>query len=154
MRNDTHNRRMGSMRRAECVFDIYVCEPSQCLGEPSFVLLFFSVKAQIFEHKYGAIRKLYALRLYGGADTVRGERHRNILKELLQPIRCGSETERRINFSFGAAQVRSQQYFCTVVECIANGRQCFANARVIRDCSVFIERNVEIDADEYAFPGE
>src|SRR5260221_11288076 len=102
MRNDTHNRRMGSMRRAECVVDIYVCEPGQCLGEPSFVLLFFSVTAQFFQHKNGAIRKLCALRLHGGADTVRAERHRNILKELTQPSRCGAETERILNFSFEA----------------------------------------------------
>src|SRR5260221_8157224 len=117
---------MRPMRGAKCIVDVDISERGKSLGEPRLIFLLFSVKAQIFQHKYGAIRKLYALRLYGGADTVRGERHRNILKELLQPIRCGSETERRINFSFGAAQVRSQQYFCTVVECIANGRQCFA----------------------------
>src|SRR5690242_14826975 len=105
MRNDAHNRCMGSMRRAEGVIDINIGEPSQRLSEPSFVLFFFSVKAQIFQHKYGAIRKLRALRLYSSADTGRGERYRNIRKELLQPLRGGAEAKRRINFPFGATQV-------------------------------------------------
>src|SRR3954471_24642836 len=61
----------------------------------------------------------------------------------------------RFALTFGPAEVRHQNHLRAIVAQVVDGGESFANAGVVRDMNMiamFFDGNVEIDANENAFP--
>ncbi len=67
-----------------------------------------------------------------------------------EAIDDGPQAVLRIRLAFGTAEVGAEDDLGAMAKCELDGRQSFADARVVEDFgAVFGERHIEIDADQH-----
>ena len=81
------------------------------------------------------------------ADAVVDLANLGALEQLLKARHDGVEAELVLGAVLGATQVRRQQDLCAVVDKVLEGGDRGADASVVGDLEVLVERDVEVGAD-------
>ena len=138
------------MRRTKRIIDEEISKTRQLLGKVLVVGLFFRVKAKILQQQRLTFFELHSDLLRFGTHTVRAEAHifaacQFLIQDHTQPLGNRLQTHLQIRFSFGPAQVRSENQSRSVPQRIFDGGQGFADTGVVHNSSVF-QWNIEVDA--------
>src|ERR1041384_5289035 len=142
------------MRRAERIVYINVGQIRERVREFRIVRFFARLEAQVLQHRDIAI-------FHSGDDFVRNVADRVVTKEYrlidqrVQMIRHRPERVFIDALPFRPSEVRHQNRFCFLLAEIIDGRQRFADPRVVGDFNfipLFLDRDVEIDTHKHAFP--
>jgi len=141
------------VHRAERVVDVDVGQPGERLGELGIVGLLRGVEPEVLQqhHVPRAHRGHRVLDL--GADTVGQEPH-VFLQEALEALGDGCEAESRIRLAGGAAEVRGQDDARALVDRVVDRGEGGPDPGVVGDVEVFVERDVEVGADEHPFAAQ
>ena len=121
-------------------------------GEGGVVFLLFRTEADVFQQHDLARLQGRGHSLGLGAGDVLCQRHRQ-LEELLQPAGHGLQAQLGVDLALGTAQMGAQDHGSILFQQIADGGQRAADADIIGDLSVVIQRNIEVAANKYFFPG-
>ena len=138
---------VGPVARAEGVVDEDVDVLGELLGEFRVVLLLLLVEPDVLEEKRFALAQGVLQPPDLVADDVGG--HNDFVRdEIGQPLRGRAEAHRRIDLALGPAEVGGDDEAGAVIEEPDDRRQRGADARVVADPALFVQRDVEIDAEE------
>jgi hypothetical protein len=148
-------RRVRAVRRAERVIHPHVGEARQLAREGLVVRLLLRVEAEVLEEEHLPLLEVAHELLHAVADAVVGEDH-VLLQELGQPRRGGLQRELLpvLRLPLRAPEVRGEHDLRLVRDGVLDGGERRADARVVRDLPLRVERHVEVDADEDALAGE
>src|SRR5690242_18921888 len=141
------------MSGAESVADKNaIAKGRELLGESFIVLFFFRMETDVFEKQDAAVAELLASRFRVGTNAVLGEIH-GTLQQILE--RCSYWCERifGIGAALRSAEVGRQNQACSLLNCQTKGWKRLAYPRVVT-YTPFLERNVEVHADEDALAAQ
>src|SRR5215470_8193043 len=110
------------------------------------------METDVFEEEHATVSERLAFGFGVVADTIGSENHWRA-KHFGQFGRDGSQRIFWIGAALWASEVRRQHQAAAFLDRQTQGRESFADARVVAHFSVF-ERNVEIDANENALAVE
>ena len=145
-------RGVRAMRRPERVVHVDVGERRQLLRERRVVLLLFRVEAQVLEQRRRCRPEPAPARWPSApvADAVR----RELTARPSSRARCaatGSSENSGFGLPLGRPRCDARITVAPVLERVLDGRERRADARVVLDAP-FLDRHVEIDADEDTLP--
>ena len=148
----SRRRRVGAVSRTEGVVHVEVAQRGQLLGEGRVVFRLARMEAHVLQHHDLAILH----RLHRGfnrrADAVVEVADRTA-DQLAQPLRQWSGSIGLIDLPIWAAEVGEQNDARLPFDEVLNSRNRLADPGIVDDPAV-LHRDVEIDADQHALPGD
>ena len=149
------SRSVCAVRGSEGIVHVNLAERGELLRKGGIVGLFFGVEAEVFEQQHLAVFELIRELARKVANTVgrEGDVHLfadGVVEHDAEAIDDGPQAVLRARLALGTAEVGAENDLGAMTKCELDGRQGFADARVIEDFSaVFGERYVEINADQH-----
>ena len=135
------------MGGAEGVVDENIRHGSQALGKLGIIGLFLGAETDVFQQHDLTGLDAVGHHLGNGAVDVSSHGHLDV-QEFLQSSGHGLEAHLGIDLALGAAQMGAQDDGGIVLQQITDGGQSAADADIIGDLAVLIQRHVEIAAQE------
>jgi hypothetical protein len=143
------HRSVRAVASSEGVVHVHVAQGGDLSGEAFVVVLFFLVKAQVFQQHQLAGSQVTDELLGRVTDAIIGQVH-VLAEQLAQTQRHWLQAEGGVRFAVRSAQVRGEQHARARADRLFDRRQRGADAFVVGDLARLGERHVEIDADEHA----
>ena len=138
---------VGAVSGTESVVDENISQRSQSLGKLGIIGFFLGAETDVFQQHDLAGLDAVGHHLSDGADDVGGDGHLDV-QELFQRGGNGLQAHLGIDLALGAAQMGAQDDGGIVLQQITDGGQSAADADIIGDLAVLIQRHVEIAAQE------
>ena len=149
---DADRARMGAVRGPERVVHVDLGVVRELAGERRVVLLLLGVEAEVLEEEELAV----AQPLHGvdraDAERVAGDRH-VAAEELRQALGDRPQAEAVLDLAIGPAEVAREDHPRPVGQEVVDRRDRGTDARIVGDLAV-LQRDVEVDANEDALPGD
>ena len=145
--SDTSGGGMRSVRSTESIVDEDFGGASQLLGEPGVVGFFFLVESSVFQQAHGAVGHAGDSLLNFRADAV-VDLGDQAGEQFGQSRANRGQAELVFRARLRSAKVRARQHLGAVLDQVFDGRDGGADARVVGDVHVAVERDVEIASDE------
>src|SRR5260370_19935648 len=140
---------MCPVNRAKRVVHVRISKRRELSAKPVVVLFFLGVKRKVFEEAYLPGSQVVTDLLGGSADAVRGQSE-VLPEERREPLGARLQTELGVRPLLGSAQVTCAYEARSALDGMLDGRQGFADARIVGDLALF-ERHVEVNAQKDAF---
>jgi len=152
-RNGDH-RSVGAVAGAERVVDVNVGEGGEFRGEFGVALLFARLETEVFENDDVAVGQRGDFRFRVGADGVGREVDFRVRKEFAETNRRRFQRVFGVRFVLRTAEVAHQNDLTAAFEDGFDRRERHTDAAIVGDVPVFVERDVEIDANQNLLTGD
>src|SRR5215475_9493771 len=147
---------MRPVRGAEGIIHVKISQLGERLGEFWIIRLFTRLKPNVFEQRNIAVLNVLNDFLRHVTDRVM-TKNDGLVNQRMQIFAYGPKRIFLRRLSLGPAEVRHQNSFRAVFAQVVDGRQTFADSRVISDtnfATANFRRHVEIYPDQHAFSAD
>ena len=144
---------MGAVGGAKGVVHIDIRQAGQLLSEAGIVLFLLREEAHVFEQHHVAFSGGGHLGLGVGADAAVGFDHR-LAQQLAEAGGHGGEAHGLVHLALGPPEVGRQQHLGALADQVVDGGQGGADAGVVGDRAVVVERYVEVHPHQHALAAQ